>query len=51
MTPLMMINVLCSGVDTVNVCEGAEQTMSVYFWVFLHADVHSAKNMWRIIER
>lgn len=41
MTPLMMINVLCSGVCTVNVSERAEQTMSVYFWVFLNADVAS----------
>ncbi len=41
MTPLMMINALCSGVCTVNVSERAEQTMNVYFWVFLNADVAS----------
>lgn len=43
MTPLMMINVLCSGVCTVSVCERAEQTMSVHFLVFLHADVDCKK--------
>lgn len=45
MTLLMMINVLGSGVCTVSVCERAEQTMSVYFWVFLHADVDLDKHV------
>ncbi len=49
MTPLMMINVLRSGVCTVTACE--RQTMSVYFWLLFERRCGFCIDMWRIIER
>lgn len=46
MAPLMMINVLCSGVCTVNVF--GRQTSRVHFSLFAGADVESVET-WHIL--